>query len=337
MARITWRMLFPLAVALVLPICARSQTATYHLHNEISPELGGAFLTLKTIGPDRTSIARASANLKNQPVGQYLIESWRTVPGVPNVNGTIPAGSTFTVTLWMEKSSNFGTMFPVVEIYLLPSTGPRTLICSVTGSTALSTSLVTYTFFPTTTTPVSMTASDRFQLEVSVNVTQAPGNHNSQAEVDIEGTLNGQYDSRIIAPLPVPPSISNVSPTSGAAGASVTVSGSNFGATQGSSTVTFNGTAATPTSWGDMTIIAPVPSVATTGPVEVTVSGSVSNGVNFTVITAGTLSGMVTRASDGSALAGVLVEALQAGVVKGSTTTAANGSYSLSNSHGGYV
>jgi hypothetical protein len=176
-----------------------------------------------------------------------------------------------------------------------------------------------------------MTASDRFQLEVSVNVTQAPGNHNSQAEVDIEGTLNGQYDSRIIAPLPVPPSISNVSPTSGAAGASVTVSGSNFGATQGSSTVTFNGTAATPTSWGDMTIIAPVPSVATTGPVEVTVSGSVSNGVNFTVITAGTLSGMVTRASDGSALAGVLVEALQAGVVKGSTTTAANGSYSLSN------
>ncbi len=44
------------------------------------------------------------------------------------------------------------------------------------------------------------------------------------------------------------PSISSLSPTSGAVGTAVTITGTNFGATQGTSTVTFNGTAATPTS-----------------------------------------------------------------------------------------
>jgi hypothetical protein len=47
---------------------------------------------------------------------------------------------------------------------------------------------------------------------------------------------------------PSPASIASLNPTSGLVGASVTISGANFGATQGTSTVKFNGTAATPTS-----------------------------------------------------------------------------------------
>jgi len=63
----------------------------------------------------------------------------------------------------------------------------------------------------------------------------------------------------------------------------VTITGTNFGATQGASTVTFNGTAATVTSWSATSIVAPVPNGATTGNVVVTVGGVASNGVNFTV------------------------------------------------------
>jgi hypothetical protein len=69
------------------------------------------------------------------------------------------------------------------------------------------------------------------------------------------------------------PSITSLSPTSGSVGASVTISGSNFGSTQGSSTIKFNGTVATPASWSATKIIAPVPSAATTGNVVVTVGG----------------------------------------------------------------
>src|SRR5256886_5008425 len=84
---------------------------------------------------------------------------------------------------------------------------------------------------------------------------------------------------------PSAPSITNLSPTSGLVGASVTITGVNFGTTQGTSTVKFNGTAATPTGWSATSIVAPVPAGATTGNVVVTVGGVASNGVSFTVQT----------------------------------------------------
>lgn len=65
------------------------------------------------------------------------------------------------------------------------------------------------------------------------------------------------------------PSITSLSPTSGAVGASVTIAGSNFGSSQGSGTVKFNGTTATVTSWSASTIVTKVPSGATTGNVVV--------------------------------------------------------------------
>src|SRR5690349_20782433 len=80
------------------------------------------------------------------------------------------------------------------------------------------------------------------------------------------------------------PSITSLSPTSGSAGTSVTINGKSFGSSQGSSTVTFNGTPGTPTSWTSTRIVVPVPSYATTGNVVVTVSNVASNGVNFTTI-----------------------------------------------------
>jgi hypothetical protein len=87
----------------------------------------------------------------------------------------------------------------------------------------------------------------------------------------------------------VGPAISSVSPTSGSVGTAVTISGTNLGSTQGTSTVAFNGTAGTPSSWSGTSIAVPVPSGATTGNVVVTVGGVASNGMSFTV-TSGSLS-----------------------------------------------
>src|SRR5207245_2771644 len=87
------------------------------------------------------------------------------------------------------------------------------------------------------------------------------------------------------------PSITSLSPSSGAVGTSVTITGTNFGTTQGTSTVKFNGTIAIPTSWSSTSIVAPVPAGATTGSVVVTVGGVASNGVNFTV--QGTTGGII--------------------------------------------
>ncbi len=83
--------------------------------------------------------------------------------------------------------------------------------------------------------------------------------------------------------LPPAPSITGLNLTSGVVGTSITISGANFGATQGSSTVTFNGIAAAVTSWSATSIVVMVPSGATSGDVVVTVAGVASNGILFTV------------------------------------------------------
>jgi hypothetical protein len=55
------------------------------------------------------------------------------------------------------------------------------------------------------------------------------------------------------------PTISTLSPASGLVGASVTVSGANFGSSQGTSTVTFNGITAPVSAWGNSSITVSVP------------------------------------------------------------------------------
>ena len=62
-----------------------------------------------------------------------------------------------------------------------------------------------------------------------------------------------------------PPTISSLSINSGAVGSTVTITGSGFGASQGAGSVTFNGTAATVTSWSATSIVVVVPVGATTG------------------------------------------------------------------------
>src|SRR5271155_2458672 len=79
------------------------------------------------------------------------------------------------------------------------------------------------------------------------------------------------------------PTISAISPTSGPVGMPVTITGTNFGTTQGSSTVTLNSTSAVVTSWSATNITVIVPTGGTSGTFTVTVSGQAVNSPSFTV------------------------------------------------------
>lgn len=79
------------------------------------------------------------------------------------------------------------------------------------------------------------------------------------------------------------PTIQAVTPTSGPIGTTITITGFNFGTTQGTSTVSFNGVLGTPTNWNDLAIVVPVPVFATTGPVLMVVNGVSSNTVILAV------------------------------------------------------
>ena len=76
-----------------------------------------------------------------------------------------------------------------------------------------------------------------------------------------------------------------ISPSSGVVGAAVTIFGSNFGSTQGASTVTFNGVPASVVQWHDWSIVAQVPAGDSSGNVVVTAGSKTSNGVDFKVVT----------------------------------------------------
>jgi hypothetical protein len=79
------------------------------------------------------------------------------------------------------------------------------------------------------------------------------------------------------------PIITKLSVTSGPVGTPVTIAGTNFGATQGTSVVAFNGTPGTPRNWSASSIVVPVPAGAKTGNVVVTVGGVTSKGAKFTI------------------------------------------------------
>jgi hypothetical protein len=97
-------------------------------------------------------------------------------------------------------------------------------------------------------------------------------------------TVAGQSSNGVTFSVSLRPAISLLNPSFGIVGQSITITGSNFGATQGTSTVTFNSTTATATAWSPTSIIVRVPAAATTGPVVITVAGLTSNGSTFLVL-----------------------------------------------------
>ena len=124
-------------------------------------------------------------------------------------------------------------------------------------------------------------------------------------------------------PPPPTPGITSVSPTSGTVGAAVTIAGTNFGATQGTSTMTFNGITATTTSWSATSITVTVPAGATTGNVVVTVNGVSSPGVSFTVLATPSINSLSpTSAGVGAA---VTIAGANFGATKGTSTVTFNG------------
>jgi IPT/TIG domain len=149
------------------------------------------------------------------------------------------------------------------------------------------------------------------------------------ATLGLSGCGSGSSSGASSPSLPIP-GITSLSPSSGAVGAAVTITGTNFGATQGTSTVTFNGIAATPTSWSATSIVISVPAEATTGNVVVTVNGEASSGFSFTVLATPSISGL----SPTSAAAGapVTITGANFGATQGTSTVTFNGTAATSTS-----
>ena len=229
-------------LVLIFPCDSAAQGVAYHLHKDTSQaQPQSSMLQLKTAGPDSTTAAvRSANNLKGLPAGEQLVRESETQASVPGAAGIMPSGSTVTFTLWMRKTSASGTMYPRAKLALISNGTVGRVFCVVRGAAALTSTLTKYTLTATTTSNVTLATSDRFYLWVGVNQTAAPTT-NTYAEVNVEGTLNGNYDSQVVIPAVIPPpAISGLSPAAAPVGTSVTVTGSNFGPVATDNKVRFN-------------------------------------------------------------------------------------------------
>lgn len=237
----------------------------------------------------------------------------------------VPTGATsgnVVVTVGGQASSGFSfTVLPAAAPFissLSANSGTTGTSIAISGSNFGATQgTSTITFNGTAATP-SAWSNTSISVPVPAAATTGP------VVVKVSGTNSNPVTFVVV------PSISNITPASGSTTATVEVNGTGFGSTQGTSTLTFNGTPASPSVWSDTQLIATLPTGATTGPVVVTVGGRASNGVTFTLLYSAGLSGSIVNASGGAAISGATVNAYSNGALAGSATSSTNGSYSLS-------
>jgi IPT/TIG domain/Beta xylosidase C-terminal Concanavalin A-like domain len=248
--------------------------------------------------------------------------SFNGTPATPSswsassITVTVPTSATtgsvlVTVGTAVSNSVTF-TVFPAPSITSLsPTSGPVGTNVTITGTNFGSTT-GTVTFNGTAATPTNWSATS---ITVPVPTGASTGN--------VVVTASAVASNGVAFTVLATPSITSLNPTSGPVGTMVTITGTNFGATQGTSTVTFNATAGTPTSWSATSITVPVPTGATTGSVIVTVAGVASNGVSFTVLATPTITNL--NPTSGAAGTSVTITGTNFGAMQGTSTVTFNG------------
>jgi hypothetical protein len=211
-----------------------------------------------------------------------------------------------------SNSVNF-TVVPNI-ISLSPSSGPSGITVMIAGTTfGLTQGSSTVTFNGTAATPTSWS-----DLQITVPVPSGAGT--GPVIVTAVGNASNSVNFTF---LPTP-TITSLSPNSGPVGASITISGSSFGPSQGSGSVTFNGIFAAPTSWSDTSIVVPIPAGAATGQVfVVTTSGISSNGASFTVISGPSIASLSPASGSTGSL--VTINGTNFGATQGASTVTFDG------------
>jgi len=240
--------------------------------------------------------------------------SWSAGTLVVSVPGGLPPGVA-SVVVTVNGLASSGVPFTVTPGIgsLSPASGPVGTPVTVAGTgfgAAQGSSTVTFNG-----TPAAVSSWSNLAVVVTV-----PGSIPAGA-ASVVVTVNGIASNA--AAFTVLPGIAGINPPGGPTGACVTIAGTDFGATQGASTVTFGGVPATVNSWTNTSVVACVPAGLAAGsvPVVIAVNGAASAAASFTVTPA------ITAVSPGSGVVGtaVTLTGTSFGASQGSSTVTFNG------------
>ena len=257
-------------------------------------------------GATQVTINGTAANIGTNTSTQIVVTVGAATSGSGPIVVTTPNGTATSLTSF--------TVVPPPSI---------TSLSAPSGAVGLSLTITGTNFGPTQVTGSSVTfngttAPVTSWSDTSIVVPVPAGATTGNVVVNVANVASNG------SPFTVTPGITSLNPTSGAVGASVVITGTSFGATQGGSSVTFNGIPVTSVSnWSDTSITAVVPASATSGNVVVTVGGNPSNGSNFTVVPPPSISGL--SAGSGPAGSSITVNGTSFGATQGSSTVKFNG------------
>ena len=124
-----------------------------------------------------------------------------------------------------------------------------------------------------------------YWVVVSWSDTQVVANVASGSQSGVAQILQGGVWSNPVNFTVITPNITSVTPTTAVAGTQITVTGTGFGASQGSGNVWLGSTHGVVVSWSDTQVVANVASGSKTGVAQILQGGVWSNTVNLTVST----------------------------------------------------
>jgi len=216
-------------------------------------------------------------------------------------NSTIPAGGSVTGMGFTANSSAPSVppaSFTLNGItcqggFVGPPAAPTGLVASATSTSvvnlswvASTSSGVTYNVYRSTTASFTPSASTRIATGLTTTSFTNSGLAAASTFFYFVTAVNnvGESGTSNEASASTQTSIASINPTSGLPGSSATITGSLFGATQGTSTVTFGVTNATVVSWSSSSVTVTVPNLGLGSvSVAVHVNGVASNPVQFLV------------------------------------------------------
>jgi RHS repeat-associated protein len=203
------------------------------------------------------------------------------------IEAQVPSGATsgpilVTVNGVTSNSIIFTVLNTATITGVSPASGAAGTSITITGANlGDSYDSITVTFSNQAGSFVNVNAGSANESSVTVTVPPSAPVDTQVVAIEVNG-YSGASTPFTVIPYPT---VTSLSPSSGVAGGNVTISGSEFGSSQGSSAVYFNGVpAASIAGWGNGTITAVPPNNVTSGPVTVVEGGITSNtNVVFTV------------------------------------------------------
>jgi RHS repeat-associated protein len=244
----------------------------------LSPTSGGIGTQVTVSGAGFQATKGANSSISFSGIVGTVV-SWSDTQIVANVPAAAKTGAVSVVVNGVASNPDkvFTLPNPIIS-GLSPSAGPVGTVVQINGSGFGASQGTSTIQFKSSNGSVNATVSTWSDSTITATVPT------TAVSGPLLVTVGGTVSSGNVNFSVPPPQVSGVNPASGVIGTQVTISGSGFQATKGSSTIAINGVTATTTSWNDTQIVATIPSSATSGPVSVAVNGITSNQeVVFTV------------------------------------------------------